>query len=132
MIFAHADHPVALAINHSVGITHFGFRRDRLRILDAVGAIHALVSEVREIDNAGADRKTAAAVFMDARASVEWVRRDVNGSPIRRELYNHVAAFLLRPGLSPVDVFAINRDLPQTDRPGDDQIGSYRRFPGTV
>src|SRR5262245_34723510 len=132
MILAHADHPVTPAVNHAVGVTHFGFLRNSLRLSGAVEAIHSLVSEVREIDCAVAYGKTAAAVFVDARASVERRRREVRRLTIRREFDNHVAAFLLRPGLHPVDVGAINSDLPQTDNPGDDQIRSDRRFPGTV
>src|SRR5262249_20072594 len=98
----------------------------------AFEAIQSLVSEVREIDLAVAYGKTAAAVFVDARAGVERRRREVNRSANRREFDNYVSAFLLRPGLRPVDVGSINSDLPQTDSPGDDQIRSDRRFPGTV
>src|SRR5262245_33948590 len=132
MILAHADHSPAFAINHAVGVAHFDFRRDRLRRPGAVDAIQALVTEVRKIRRAAAYRITAAAVFVDTRAGVEWMRRDVYRSPIRREFDNHVAAFLLRPGLYPVYVFAVNLDLPQPYRAGNDQIGSDRRFPGTV
>src|SRR5262245_6326712 len=132
MILAHTDHPVAPAINHAVGVTHFGFRRDRLWLYGALEAIQSLVSEIREIDCAVAYGKTAAAVFVDARAGVERWRREVNRLTIRREFDNHIAAFLLRPGLHPVDVGSINCDLPQTDSSGDDQIRSDRRFPGTV
>src|SRR5262245_14390825 len=132
MILAHTDHPVAPAVNHAIGVTHFGFRRDRLRLSSAVEAIQSLVSEVREIDCAVAYGKTAAAVFVYARAGAERRRREVNRLAIRREFDNDVSAFLLRPGFHPVDGGAINRDLPKTDSSGDDQIRSDRRFPGTV
>src|SRR5215813_11432560 len=129
MIFAHADHSIALAIYHAVGVSHIDIRCDRLRLADGVEAIQALVCEVREIDRAAADRKTAAAVFMDACAGIERNRRDVNRSSVRRKLYIYVTPFFLRPGLYPVDVFAIHRDLPQAYRARNDQIGSDRGFP---
>src|SRR5215510_15285623 len=66
MILAHADHPVTPAVNHAVGVTHFGFLRNSLRLSGAVEAIHSLVSEVRETDCDVAYAKTAAAVFVDA------------------------------------------------------------------
>src|SRR5262249_6951010 len=112
MILAHADHPVSPEVNHAVGVTHFGFRRDRLRLSGAVETIQSLVSEVREIDCSVSYCKTSAAVFVDARASVERRRREINRLTIRREFDNYVAAFLLWPGLHPVDVGAINSDLP--------------------
>src|SRR5262245_28184632 len=132
MILAHADHPVTPAVNHAVGVTHFSFRRYSLRLSGAVEAIHSLVGEVREIDCAVAYGKTAAAVFVDARASVERRRREVSRFTIRLKFNNQLAAFLSRPGLNPVDVGAMNSDLTQTDSPGDDQIRSDLRFPGTV
>src|SRR5262245_46161883 len=111
MIFAHTDYSITLAIDHAVGVTHFDFRCDRLRIPGVAETIQPLISEVREIDQAIARRKTSAAVFMDSRTSVEWNRREVNRPAARREFNNHIAAFFLWSGLYPVDVIAVYRDL---------------------
>src|SRR5262249_18983122 len=132
MILAHADHSISLPIYTAVGVTHFGFRRDRPGRSGAVEAIQALIGEVREIDHAVAYRKTASAVFVDARAGVERNRREVGGFPILRAFSDHVAAFFLRPRPKPVNILAFNCDLHKTDRAGNDQIGSDRRFPRTV
>ncbi len=132
MIFAHADHSIALAINHPVGVTHFGFRRDRLRLRAFNEMIQTLIGEVRKIDHAIAHSKAPAAIFVNASAGVERRRGAINSPPIRRQLDNNIAAFLLWPAFHPINVFAVYRDLPQTDRAGNDGIGSNGRFPGTV
>src|SRR5215467_16342803 len=98
MILSHADNSISFPIHTAVGVTSFGFRRDRPGISEAVEAIQALIGEVREKDHAVVYRETASAVFVDARARVERNRCEVGDFAIRSGFDDHTATFFLRPG----------------------------------
>src|SRR5215510_12941591 len=132
MIFANADDSIAPAIHHAVSITHLGLRRDRLSLRSVRNSIKSLVNKVREINSVVIYQKTTASVLVDASAGVEWTRCDIRRLSSRLEFNNYIAAFFLRPCLDPVDGFSAHCDLPQSNGTGNNQVGCYRRFPGSV
>jgi hypothetical protein len=84
-----------------------------------------LILKVREVDDAVIDEKISAAVLVDARSDVEVARRHVE-KPSFRPPNEHAAAFFRRAHLGKEDVFAVERELPQTDRALHDEVGRDR------
>jgi hypothetical protein len=110
-------------------------RRDRARRPARILAIEPLIDIVREIDHPIADYVRATAILVSARANAEnvgVVRRDAFGLTVRADAVEEGSSLLLRLGLGPIDCVAVERDLLETDRVGDDEIGSYGRLPKAI
>jgi hypothetical protein len=93
-------------------------------------AIEPLIDIVREIDHAVVDGERAAAILVSARAnavSVGVVGCYSFGLPVRAGAVDESSSLFLRLRLAPVDCVAVERDLLETDRVGDDEVGSYGR-----
>ncbi len=132
MIFTDTKHQLALAINHAIGVAPLPGWGDRFRGLARPLAIEALIGKIRKVDDAIGHGKSPAAVFVDARASVERGRGKVGGLAIRAAAHHHVTPALRRTHFGPVNVCAVKSHLHQTDRLRGNQISRQRRLPGTV
>src|SRR5581483_39525 len=135
VILAHADHALALRVDFEVRV--LTLRRARQRDWRAITRLaeELVVGEAREvaeIHSAVAHRVAAAAVLMHAGARVETLRRDVVDAAIGAAAHDDRASLLLRPGLDPVDVAAIELNLIETRRAGRDLRSGERRNPGAV
>ncbi len=136
MLLAHADPAPPRRIEPPVGITKAragsGFRGQRPRRPSGHLPIKALIGEIAEEDDAARYRRRAAAIFVHPGAHAEPRRRDVGDGAIRRAPDEDAAPLLARPSLDPVDVLAIDQDVAEADRLGDDQIRGDRRAPAAI
>ncbi len=130
VVFADADHPASTPIQDTVGVTKVNRGSQRPWLAPGILAIDPLVGEVAEIDNASVHDERPSTVLVDPCADVERRRRDVGHRTVRRTTHDHVASAFLRPHLDPVDVVALQLDLPESDRVGDYASSGDRRFPG--
>src|SRR5208283_604685 len=90
---------------------------------------------VREIKHAVAGGERAAAIFMSARAdakSVGVVGRQAFRRPARTGAEQERPSLLLRLGFAPGDRVPVDRNLLETDRAADDEVGGYRRRPKAI
>src|SRR5271165_7544908 len=109
--------------------------RNRARRPACVVTIESLIAIVREIVHAVANGERAAAIFVGARANAESV--GVVGShalrlPVGADAVEEGPSLLLRLGFAPVDRVGVERDLFETDRVGDDEVGGYGRRPKAI
>src|SRR5919107_240259 len=132
VVLPYGDQASALPIYHHVRLSSAGLRRGRHRFAVRGLIVDPLVGEVREVDRASVDCKTAATVFVYPRARVERLRRNVLGSSVRRQEHDDVAPSLAGPALQPVHIPAIDHYLRQSHYAPDDQVRGDRRLPGTV
>ena len=141
MVFAHADHAAAALIDRAVGIaepvlwSHERERRDRPGRLSGGLGVKTLIGVVREIDDAVMGRERAAAVFMRARPDIEKmivIGRHALRLPATNQPVDEGSALLLRLRFGPIDRVAVERDLAQPDRVGDDEIGGDRGGPRPI
>ncbi len=132
MVLADAHQAVAAAIQHEIGIAQRQLRRDGLRFLAVTHRVYALVREIDEEHLAAIDQVLAAAVFMHARADIEWRRGDIRARAIGPLPHEHRPAALCRAALKPVHIVRIQRDPPQPHAAGDDQVGRDGRPPTAI
>src|SRR5215207_1375777 len=132
VVLPYGDQASALPIYHHVRVSSAGLRRERHRFAVRGPIVDPLVGEVREVDHASVDCKTAATVFVYPRARVERLRRNVLGSSVRRQEHDDVAPALAGPSLQPVHVPTIDHDFRQPHHAPDDLIRGDRGPPGTV
>src|SRR5271165_1342454 len=52
--------------------------------------------------------------------------------PVRADAIDESSSLLLRLGLAPIDCVAVERDLLETDRVADDEVGGYGRRPKAI
>ena len=131
MILAHADQSATQRIDHAIRVAQRGLGRDRPRRVAGLVAIETLIGEVREVDGAVMQRIRSAAIFVNARADVEPLRSDVNGTS-RGPFHDHVPPTFERAPFEPVNVAAVNLDLIEPQRAGSDARCGQRRRPRTV
>ena len=110
-------------------------RRDRARRAARILTIESLIDIVREIDHTVANGERAAAILVRARANAESV--GVVGChafrlPVRADSVDEGSSLLMRLGLGPIDCVVVERDLLETDRVGDDEVGGYGRRPKAI
>ena len=101
-------------------------RRDRARRPARILTIEPLIDIVREIDHTVAYGERAAAILMRARSNAEGVGvvgRHAFRLPVYAVAVHESSSLLLRLGLGPIDCVAVERDLLETDRVGDDEVG---------
>ena len=94
--------------------------------------VKTLIGVVRDIDDAVMDRERAAAIFMRARTDIEKmivIRRHALRLPAANHAVDEGPALLLQLRFGPIDRVAVERDLAQPDRVGDDEIGGDRGGP---
>src|SRR5271165_5882772 len=109
--------------------------RNRTRRPACVVTIESLIAIVREIDHAVANGERAAAILVSARANAEGVGvvgRHPLRLPVRADAVGESSSLFLRLSLAPIDRIDVERDLFETDRVGDDKVGSYRRRPKAI
>jgi hypothetical protein len=75
---------------------------------------------VRKVDDAVMYGVGAAAVFMDARSSIERVRIDFDRSTVWELGYDHITPFLIGPHFDPIDSAVIYMNLSQPHDAGGD------------
>ena len=140
VVLAHPDHPPASAVHHPVGIAQparpAGLRGNRHRHGARLLPVQALVGVVAEIDRAVVGQVGAAAIFMDPAADIERPaavgrhrRGHIGCRPVRGAAHEHRAPALLRPRFEPIDIGAVEQDLAEPDRRGNDHVGGDRRRP---
>ncbi len=143
VVLAYPDHPPAPGIDRSIGIAqpawHLGSGGDRHGCRTRRLAMEALVGIVAEPDRAGVDQKRAAAIFVDAGAQIEdrpAARRNGRGHignrAVRGAPNQDRAPALLGPRFEPVDIAAVEHDLAEPDRRGDDHVRGDRRRPRAI
>ena len=132
VVLAHADELLPGTIDGEVRVEERSLGRERLRRAVAAHAIHTLIAEVREVDDAVGDRVCAAAILVDARPHVHLARRDVRDRPVRGTPDERVAAALERAAFEPVDVVAIHGDGAEPQAGRRNRGSAERRDPGTV
>ena len=101
----------------------------------AILAIEPLIEIVREVDHAVADGERAAAILVSARANAESVGvvgRHAFRLPVRADAVDESSSLLLRLSFAPIDCVAVERDLLETDRVADDEVGGYGRRPKAI
>jgi hypothetical protein len=94
-----------------------------------------LIGEVREINGAIPHDKCAATVFVSASAYVEGItviRSNAFRLPDFVDAVDEGSSVLLRLSLAPVDRIAVQCDLVEYDRVGNDKIEGYRGNPRTI
>src|ERR1035441_2419649 len=99
----------------------------------AIHAIEAVVGMVRKVNHSVGDSPGASTVFMDSRADVEPLRRDIFARKIPRHAADHArpAAFL-RARFQPIDFVAIQTHFGKSDGFSHDQVRSDGGFPEAV
>src|ERR687890_222773 len=132
VVLPYGDQASALPIYHHVRLSSAGLRRGRHRFAVRGLIVDPLVGEVREVDRASVDCKTAATVFVYQRARVERLRRNVLGSSVRHQEHDDVALALAGPALQPVHIPTIDHPFRQSHYAPDDQARGDRRLPGSV
>ena len=143
VVLAYPDHPPAPGIDRSIGIAqparHLGIGGDRHGCRTRRLAMQPLVGIVAEPDRAGVDQKRAAAIFVDAGAQVEdrpAARRNgrgnIGGRAVRGAPNQNRAPALLGARFEPIDIAAVEHDLAESDRRGDDHVRGDRRGPRTI
>jgi hypothetical protein len=141
VIFPDANHASPAAVEDPIGVPeriHSGVgwsRRDRARRPARILTIEPLIDIVREIDRTIVDCERAAAILVRARANAEnvgVVGRHAFWLPVRADPVDKGSSLLLRLGLGPIDCVAVERDLLEPDRVGDDEVGSYGRRPKAI
>src|SRR5262249_23647776 len=132
VIFADANEPAAAAVHYRVRVAEGRGGRQRLRRGVTDLTVEPLVGKVREIECAVAARESAAAVLVHARARVERRRGHITAASVRGPAYDDAAPAFGRAQLGPVDILAVESDLPEPDRGGDDQVRGDRRLPRPV
>ena len=138
VILAHADPAIAAMIDHPVGepplpVTRRRLRRQRLRHgCVRRQAIETAVGEVGEGDGAVPHGPRAAAVFVHARARVEWRWNHVGRRCALFGAHHHRPALLLRTPFQPVDVSTVEPHVRQRNRLRDDEVRRDRRFPRAI
>jgi hypothetical protein len=75
-------------------------------------AIQPLVVEVLKVNDAGINCILATAILMHRRAHIEARRCDIADRSLRRAPHNHMAATPGRARLIPLDIAAVELDLP--------------------
>src|SRR5688572_19541583 len=132
VVLPHGDEAAAIPIDHHVRVSSAGLRRERHRLVARGQVVDPLVGEVREVDRASVSGEAASTVFVNPRARVERLRRNVLGTSIRRQEHDDVASALAGTTLQPVRVPTIDHDFLQPHYTTDDHIRGDRGPPGTV
>jgi hypothetical protein len=141
VIFPDANHAPPPAIDNAICVPErirsssgWGWR-DRARRPARILTIEALIDIVREIDRTLTDCERAAAILVRACANAEnvgVVGRHAFRVHARTDAVDESSSLLLRLGLGPIDCVAVERDLLETDRVGDDEVRSYGRRPKAI
>src|SRR5215218_4644215 len=132
VVFPHGDEAVAVSIYHQVRVSSAGLRRERRRLAARGQVVDPLVDEVGEVDRASVSGEAASTVFVNPRARVERLRRNVLRPSLWPQEHDDVAPALAGAALQPVHVPTIDHDFLQPHYPPDDRIGGDRGPPGTV
>src|SRR5215217_7729443 len=85
VVLPHGDEAAAVPIYHHVRVSSAGLRRGRHRLLAWAQIVDPLVGEVREVDRAFFSGEAASTVFVNPRARVERLRRNILSTSVRRQ-----------------------------------------------
>src|SRR5919112_6487922 len=132
VVLPHGDEAAAAPIYHHVRVSSAGLRRERHRLVAWGQIVDPLVGEVGEVDRASVSGEAASTVFVNPRARVERLRRNILGTSVRRQERDDIAPALARAALQPVHVPNIDHDFLQPHQTTDDHIRGDRGPPGSV
>ena len=135
MVLPHADNAVSALVENSIGVAVFalptyGHRRNRFGRHSRKLTVQSLVPKIREVDHPVGHYEGAAAVFVDSSPHAERPGRQVVELSVRRTLHQDMPAFFRRTRFHPVDIRAVQGQLPQTHAFPNDEVRAYGRFPG--
>ena len=140
MILPDTDHARAAAVDNSIRVAQrvrgaCGNGRNRAWRPACLLAIEPLIAIVGKVDHPVADGERAASIFVRARANAESAgvfRGYAFPLPVRAGAVDESPSLHLRLGLAPVDRLAVERDLLETDRVGDNEVGSDGGCPEAI
>src|SRR5271165_2930547 len=143
VVLANPNHAPADNVHDAIRVTQAPRLRwsfgDRERWCSRLLPVQALVGIVGKIDDTLADQIRATAIFVDPCADIEGAlsvrrhRRCHIGRPpgLRAADYDRSSLFL-RATFNPINIAAVDQDIAETNRGGDDQIGRDRRCPRPI
>ena len=116
VVFAYANKPVSLSIDHRLGIAHSlvgAIVGDELRLPVGRLSIDLLIGKIRKVNVSFADNVVAASVFMDACARIELRRRNILPFTCGVLPHNNLATALRGTQLDPIDIWSVELKLAQ-------------------
>jgi hypothetical protein len=122
VIFANAEESPTTMVDNGVRVAERSYGCERLRFPIYRLTIESLVWKMRKIDSLLGDRKRAATVLVHARTGIEWSWQNINRAPVRSPAHDDVTSTFGWSCFDPVHVFAIETNLAQAGRRGDDEV----------
>ena len=133
VILPHADPAIAMPVDDAVGIPPLAVglsRRGRQRLGHRSGIgqpIESAIGEIGKVERTLRYSPRTGAIFMDARARAERLRRELDrAGAFKARANDDIAPLFLRPALQPIDAVTLEANLRKRNRLGDDQVGGDR------